>query len=301
MSSSMISISWPSCERQAMRSPCWYRLLTAHALTGARLLFHTTGEGSWLGLSDLLMAVLMLSASTDAGSPEAPANSSPNTNPLMEASSMGARVDPLAKRYSNLQSFLFLRLKTQTEPCSSATRIREACWLSMAVAATRPSNLGHSTCLTSCLSSSTKPHSVPARKSRLPKWASRPSTAAPGVAVASILARRVPFLVKTLILPSTSPATKYFEPCCEATARAVTRGASPSLPGGTCICLCSVAVTLTTEPRNCETFSSVEFRRAYLWSFVKRLCRTATLCTRMTPPASPVASMYSSCEGETVR
>mmetsp|Transcript_92572 Transcript_92572/g.207268 ORF Transcript_92572/g.207268 Transcript_92572/m.207268 type:complete len:248 (+) Transcript_92572:634-1377(+) len=171
----------------------------------------------------------------------------------------------------------------------------------MAAAVTRPSNLGQSMYLTSSLSSSTKPHSAPARKRRLLKWASRPSTAAPGVAVASIFACRVPFFVKTLILPSSSPATKYFDPDCDATARAVTLAASPSLPGGTCICLCSVALTLTDGPRNCESFSSVEFLRACLWSLVKRICRTATLCTRMTPPASPVARKYSSCEGDTVR
>mmetsp|Transcript_88255 Transcript_88255/g.250113 ORF Transcript_88255/g.250113 Transcript_88255/m.250113 type:complete len:200 (+) Transcript_88255:803-1402(+) len=124
---------------------------------------------------------------------------------------------------------------------------------------------------------------------------------APGVTAVSIVARRVPFFVKTLILPSASPATKYLEPPCEPMASAVMRGASPSLPAGTCISRWSWAVTLTEDPRYWETFSSVDFRRDCFSSFVRRRCRTWALYTRMAPPASPVAMRYSSCEGETAR
>mmetsp|Transcript_92103 Transcript_92103/g.159898 ORF Transcript_92103/g.159898 Transcript_92103/m.159898 type:complete len:256 (+) Transcript_92103:736-1503(+) len=178
---------------------------------------------------------------------------------------------------------------------------RDDCWLSITAFVTRPSNFGQSMRVTSSFSRFTKPHSEPTRKRRLLRCEKRPSTPSSGPVAASIFARKVPFLVKMLIFPCTSPATKYFVPCCEATVSAVSLGTSPSSFAGTCICFVNCAVTLTWEPRYWDTFSWEEFRRACFCSFVRRCCRTLTLCTRMMPEASAVVTKYSSCEGETAR
>mmetsp|Transcript_16066 Transcript_16066/g.50374 ORF Transcript_16066/g.50374 Transcript_16066/m.50374 type:complete len:201 (-) Transcript_16066:254-856(-) len=123
---------------------------------------------------------------------------------------------------------------------------------------------------------------------------------APGMMAASMRPWKEPLLPKTLILPSASPATRYLAPCCVSMASAVSAAGSASAPAGTCTSRWRLTVTFAGgTPRYCESFSPPASGGCPRWPRRRRGSRARTLCSRMTPPASPVAMRNWSCAGDT--
>mmetsp|Transcript_24140 Transcript_24140/g.67820 ORF Transcript_24140/g.67820 Transcript_24140/m.67820 type:complete len:244 (+) Transcript_24140:162-893(+) len=243
MSTSRISISMPSSERSAKRSPCWYRLCTVQDRSAAPVLRHTIAGTTREGSCFFLPTWLMFSADRVATPAPLSEWSSASVNPRTEATSTGCRAVPSGKRCSILHCLLFCTLNTQIAPPSSAATTLSCFWASTSADTIRPSKFGHSISRASIVSKSTNPQTPPHAKTTVPKCTEKLSTAASTPVL--IRACNVPFRVMTVMLPPGCPTMKYFVPCCEAMASALTGQRRPSVPFGILICLLNCVVTLT--------------------------------------------------------